>query len=81
MSIIFAGEFGLLLLFKDTVTFDMCLTTLVKVSRASSGKGSIIGAIAAAGVLREGRNAVDYIRDVKSEGKAGSKGQKERKRY
>jgi hypothetical protein len=46
------------------------LTTLVRASRASSGGSSIIGAIVAAGVLREGRNAGDYVRVGESEGQA-----------
>jgi hypothetical protein len=50
------------------------LTTLVRASRASSGGSSIIGAIAAAGVLREGRNAVNYVREGESRGEAGLRG-------
>jgi hypothetical protein len=40
----------------------MCrLTTLVRALRASSSGSLIIGAIIAAGVLREGRNTGDYV--------------------
>jgi hypothetical protein len=46
------------------------LTTLVRASRASSGGSLIMGAIVAAGVLREGRNTVDYVREGESEGQA-----------
>ena len=44
------------------------LTTLIRVLRASSGRSSIIGAIIAAGDLKEGKNIVDYIREGESEG-------------
>ena len=44
------------------------LTTLMRALRASSGRSSIIGAIVAAGDLRERRNAVDYVQEGESEG-------------
>jgi hypothetical protein len=46
------------------------LTTLVRASRASSGRSLIIRAIVTAGDLREGRNTVDYVREGESKGQA-----------
>jgi hypothetical protein len=55
-----------------------CLTTLVRVLKAFNGGSSIIRAIAAAGVLREGKNTVNYVWEEESEKEAGLRGYKDK---
>jgi hypothetical protein len=74
LSIILAGEFGLLLLLEDTVAFDASFDDAREGVESVHRREFDYRSHRSSRRVREGRNAADYVREGESGGEADPRG-------